>query len=321
MPPVAVIFAVISIAIVAIGLLAFRRSAGTVSTAGSSESSVHSYSHRFGLEDLARRLEVSVGDLQSHSPSYRTVHISKSGGRHRILEIPDAATMLLQRRILRRLLNALRSHPMACGFEKYASIVDAALPHQGKRVVVKMDIRRFFESTTADRVQAWFEQIGWRPEAAALLVKLTTSSGHLPQGAPTSPRLSNLVNSPMDEGLSCLAQQYKGSYSRYADDITISFDLTRGRRVRGVIQVARRILRSYGYTMHGGRKLKVLRRHQQQSVLGLVVNSKVALPRKTRRWLRAVRHNRSVGKPISLSDQQLNGWEAFALMVEKQRCE
>jgi hypothetical protein len=262
---------------------------------------------------------MSPEQLRSVAPDYRVVKIPKPHGGLRRLEIPDDATMALQRTILRRLLKSLDAHPFACGFEDGTSIVDAALPHAGRRVIVKMDVRRFFESTTAKRVQCYFENIGWQQEPAEILVRLTTFEGHLPQGAPTSPRLSNLVNAPLDEGLLRLARKHQGNYSRYADDITMSFDIRQGRKVRGITQAVRRILRSYGYAMHGGRKLKILRQHQQQRVLGLVVNSQVALPRKTRRWLRAVRHQMNNDQPTSISAAQLQGWESLAQMIEQQR--
>lgn len=275
----------------------------------------------FGLDinELTQRLGVPQQQLEDHSPEYRIASIPKPSGGVRRLEIPDEQTKALQRTILKRLLQALDAHPLACGFEEGASIVDAAIPHQNKRVIVKMDVRNFFESTTAERIQKWFEAIGWDSGTAALLTRLTTNEGHLPQGAPTSPRLSNLVNAPLDQALLLLARKHKGHYSRYADDITMSFDIVRGRTLRGLTQVVRRILRSYGYSMHGGKKLKVFRQNQRQQVLGLVVNSKVALPRKTRRWLRAVRHRFDQGKPITITEAQLLGWESFAEMVKTQR--
>ncbi len=271
------------------------------------------------LSELAKRLGISCDVLERFETGYRISEIAKPRGGVRRLEIPNAETMKLQRTILQRLLTGLDIHPFACGFEPGTSIVDAATPHERRLVVIKMDIRRFFESTSAKRIQAYFEGIGWDASSAQTLVRLTTFNGHLPQGAPTSPKLSNLVNAPLDEALMRLAHRHNGAYSRYADDITMSFDIPRGRTIRGLTQVVRRILNSYGYTMHGGEKMKILRRHQRQQILGLVVNEKTALPRKTRRWLRAVRHHASVGKPISLTREQLAGWESLLRMVETQR--
>ncbi len=276
---------------------------------------------RFDVAELSRRLQIPAERLLQAAPTYRVVKIPKPSGGVRRLEIPDDDTKALQRRILQRLLKLLNAHPLACGFEEDTSIVDAALPHQRRKAVIKLDIRRFFESTTAERVQAWFVAIGWQAEAAELLTKLTTDDGHLPQGAPTSPRLSNLINAPLDEALLRVAKKHGGAYTRYADDITLSFNFDRGRKLRGIIQTVRRILKSYGYTMHGGRKRKILRRHQRQQVLGLVGNSQGGLPRAKRRWLRAVRHRMKNGGEATLTTAQLEGWESFSNMVEQQRDE
>lgn len=277
------------------------------------------HNDRLNLTELSRGLSVPLEELLECTPGYQVANIPKPRGGTRRLEIPDARTKALQRTIHRRLLRALSAHPLACGFEEGTSVVDAARPHENRNSVVKLDIRRFFESTTEQRVCDWFEGIGWQPDAAALLTKLTTHEGHLPQGAPTSPRLSNLVNASLDEALYRLAKDHGGVYTRYADDITMSFATSRGRVLRGIIQAVRRILRSYGYSMHGGRKCRILRPHQRQQVLGLVINSRVALPRSKRRWLRSVRHRLQTGRAATLTEEQLRGWEALASMVERQR--
>jgi hypothetical protein len=268
---------------------------------------------------LARTLDLSVHELVVFQPVYREVFIPKRRGGKRRLLIPDDPTKSLQRRILRRLLTGLNAHWAACGFEQSRSIVRAAEPHAGQAVVVKIDIRHFFPSTTAARVEAYFRRIGWDSEAAALLTRLTTTEGGLPQGAPTSPRLSNVVNYYLDVQLANLAGRRYGEYTRYADDITISYPKDYPRHVRGAIQQARSILKSKGYQIHG-RKLRILRRHQRQTVTGLVVNDGVNLPRKTRRWLRAVEHRyRTRRREPTLSPSQLQGWRALAAMAQSAR--
>lgn len=269
--------------------------------------------------DLASRLDVPREYLEAISPSYSEVRIPKQGGGTRYLQVPDDQTKELQRKILHRLLEALKSHPFCYGFEVGTSIVHAAVPHTNRFVVVKMDIRRFFESTSAKRIHDYLTFIGWDEQAAKRLTELTTYDGYLPQGAPTSPRLSNLVNYGMDELLASIADAHDGSYSRYADDITMSFDKMSGRRVRGIIQEVRRVLDKFGYVMHGKSKLKIFRRHQRQQVLGLVVNDGVRLPRKTRRWLRAVQHRLQTQASATITADQLDGWLAFQQMVERQR--
>ena len=273
---------------------------------------------RLKVRELARRLGVSEQELRAVEPFYRVAHIRKRSGGDRRLQVPDSDTKAFQRRILRRVLARLRAHDAACGFERRRSIVDNALPHAGQAVVVRMDVVDFFPSTGADRVKSYFCRIGWNEEAAELLTRLTTHEGGLPQGAPTSPRLSNLVNYLLDARLSRLARRREAVYTRYADDVTFSFQEDRPKRVRGIIHTASRILKQHGYCIHRRKKLHVRRRHQRQEVTGLVVNDGVRLPRRTRRWLRAVKHHQKTGRPTTLRPAQLEGWIAFQQMVETQ---
>jgi retron-type reverse transcriptase len=144
---------------------------------------------------------------------------------------------------------------------------------------------------------------------------LTTDENGLPQGAPTSPRLSNLVNYILDVRLTRLARRWKGQYTRYADDITFSFPKDYPRHVRGVIQKTRRILKGLGYTLNHS-KIRILRAHQRQTVTGLVVNDRVRISRRQRRLLRAVEHHLRTGRDATLTASQLEGWQAFIRMVD-----
>ncbi len=225
----------------------------------------------------------------------------------------------MQRRILHRLLGRLRVHPCVTGFEKGHSIVTNAVCHQGKAVVIRMDIRDFFANTSAKRVRKYFQTIGWNREATEILVRLCTYENGLPQGAPTSPRLANLVNYGLDAHLEGLAKRFGGAYTRYADDLTFSFDQDGPTQHHPVISVSKLILASEGYSLHMKRKLHIRRQHERQLVTGLVVNVRPALPRETRRWLRAVEHRASTGGNPTLSEGQREGWHALQSMIETQR--
>src|SRR2546426_7773151 len=134
----------------------------------------------FGVEELARRLGMSVEELRAVEPSYREFTIPKRlGGTRRILA-PNDELKALQRRILHRLLSRLRCHPAANGFERGRSIVSNARAHVGKAVVLRMDLKDFFPSTRARRVRRYFRKIGWNRPAARLLVRLCTHEGGLP---------------------------------------------------------------------------------------------------------------------------------------------
>ena len=96
------------------------------------------------VEELARRLGMSAGELRAFSPKYTEVLIPKRSGGRRKLSVPDAKTKALQRFVLRRLLSRLRTDPSAIGFQPGKSIVDNALPHVGRRVVIHLDVVDFF---------------------------------------------------------------------------------------------------------------------------------------------------------------------------------
>lgn len=268
-----------------------------------------------GLDELARRLGMSPPELASIQAAYRQFTIPKRSGGHRRILAPQKELKSAQRRILRRLLALLVSHPAATGFERGRSIVTNASRHLGRAVVVRMDLRDFFESTSARRVRRFFRRIGWNRPAARRLGELCTHRGALPQGAPTSPRLANLVNYRLDTRLNNLAAAFGATYTRYADDLVFSFDVDKRTQTKRLINLVKLIVREEGYRMHTRRKLHIRRRHQQQRVTGLVVNDRVNLPRRTRRWLRAVEHHHATGRSSTLTETQLNGWRAYASMI------
>ena len=270
------------------------------------------------LDDAARRLKFSPAELKKFPIEYREFSIPKRSKGVRVIRAPSRELRLLQRRILHRLLDPLRCHPAATGFEKRQSIVTNALPHIGQAVIVKMDIKDFFPSITDKRVEAYFRKVGWNPEASALLTKLVTLEGRLPQGAPTSPRLSNLVNQHLDARLSALARRLNAAYTRYADDLTFSFKEDSPGKVRTLIHITSIILREEGYEPHRKDKLYVRRRCDRQVVTGLVVNDHVDLPRETRRWLRAVEHRIQAGRTPTITPDELNGWRALRKMIREQ---
>jgi RNA-directed DNA polymerase len=271
------------------------------------------------LDELARRLRIDGKLLKQVKPAYRAFSIPKrSGGERRILA-PDPTLRELQRLILRRVLGRLRAHPAAHGFEKQRSIVTNALPHVGRDIVVRMDIRDFFESTTARRVQRYFREIGWNRESAAVLTRICTHQDHLPQGAPTSPRLANLVNFPLDAALASAAAKSGIAYTRYADDLTFSAPAAQAEALRRLMGFAHGVAGELGYKVHGRKKTHVRRRHHRQTVTGLVVNDgRPRLPRETRRRMRAIEHRLSTSGSASLSPDQIAGWRSLQSMIDVQ---
>jgi retron-type reverse transcriptase len=273
--------------------------------------------HPVSFEELADWLEVPLDQLRSVEPRYHTFEIPKRAGGTRTIHAPDDRLKALQGAILHRVLSGLRAHPAAHGFERGRSIVTNARPHVGKAVAVSLDLRDFFPSTEARRVRRYFRAIGWSRIASGMLSDLCTYEGGLPQGAPTSPRLSNLINYRMDARLAGLAHSLGADYTRYADDITFSLVRDASAAAIGPISTTRRIVGDFGYRMHPD-KLSVRRRHQRQEVTGLVVNETIALPRETRRWLRAVEHRLRTAGECTLAEDELQGWLGLVNMVHQQ---
>ena len=233
----------------------------------------------------------------------------------RRIAAPDPATRSLQRAIDRSVLGGSPAHPAAFGFERGRSTVAHARLHSGQAIVLRMDIQDFFGSTRAERVRRYF-RLNWDPSAADMLARLTTHAGSLPQGAPTSPKLSNHLNERLDARLLGFGVARGAVYSRYADDITFSLSADDGPTLHALIRFTDKVVAEAGYRLHRRRKLHVRRRHERQIVGGLVVNERPRLPRERRRWLRAVEHRIRIGGEATLSAPQLAGWRAYRDMVE-----
>ena len=269
------------------------------------------------VRDLAEVLGATPGTLAAVEVKYTRFYIRKRCGGFREIHAPDDALKRLQRRILRRVLRGLPAHPAATAFERGRSIVDNAGPHARRAVVVNLDLVDFFPSIEARRVHGLFRRCRWGRGARRLLTGFCTHEGCLPQGAPTSPRLSNLVSGYLDIRLEHLASSFEARYTRYADDITFSFQEDRRPDIHRVLGLARKIIRSEGHAVHRRKKLSIRRAHQRQEVTGLVVNDGPRLPRETRRWLRAVQHRFRKHGRATLTRDQLQGWLSYAAMIRR----
>ena len=280
---------------------------------------VHTRS-RLSVAVLATRLGLTIGELQAARPGYHTFTIPKRSGGIRTITAPDPGTKATQRRILRRLLARLPAHDTAHGFERGRSIVTNASAHPSPAVLVKLDIEDFFGATRTARIRRYWRVLGWDRECARILTRLTTWEGGLPQGAPTSPRLANLVNVRLDARLAGLAAVHGATYTRYADDLTFSFAADRGEAVRDLIHAVQRVCRNEGrYRLHFRRKVEIRRRYERQAITGLIVNDgRPRLSRERRRWLRAVEYRRYSGRTPTIDDESLRGWHALESMIDQQ---
>lgn len=232
--------------------------------------------------DEAKRLRclyALAGHAERH---YRPVLIPKRDGTLRRLLAPDPLLRAVQRDILHRVLPERARSPFATAYFSGASIRAGALPHVGQPQVLKLDIEDFFGAITYGMVlQSAFSDCYYPPQIAALLAHLCCYSDLLPQGAPTSPALSNLVMRPFDAHMGAWCHQRGIAYTRYSDDMTFSgaFD------ARAVERKVRAFLEARGFTLNA-KKTRHLTRGRRQVVTGVVVNEKAQVSRDTRRRLR-----------------------------------
>lgn len=220
--------------------------------------------------------------IQRH---YRETRIPKKGGGSRRLLVPDGLLKGVQRNILHHCLDGRSISAHACAYRRGRSPIDNAAPHAGGekgRLLLKLDIRNFFDSILFPRVYgAAFPESLFPPAAAGLLTHLCCCYDRLPQGAPTSPAISNLVMRPFDDyiGKWCEARQI--TYTRYCDDLAFSGLFDAGevyRKVRGMLE-------AMGFTLNP-RKTVVANQGMRQTVTGLVVNERVRTSAQYRRKIR-----------------------------------
>ncbi len=247
---------------------------------------IHSVSELAVLVHVSPRL---LYRISNHSEDfYRITTIPKRNGGERTIEAPVMILKNIQKNLLGNLLNRLESHPAATAFEKGRSIKDNAAHHVQKQVVLNLDLKNFFPSIHISRVYAFFRSLGYEKRISVLLSHLCCLKNHLPQGAPTSPKLSNLLLYSIDERLEKWALLHGLAYTRYADDMTFSGELSRS-LIQETIHYCCQEIRKQGLYLNK-EKVHVQHRGMRQTVTGLVVNKKVSISREQRRAIRLRMH-------------------------------
>lgn len=221
------------------------------------------FSHLLGIK--CEEISKMMASLENNY--YHSAIIQKKSGGERTLDIPAVELRNIQRWILDHILVKLHISQYATGFCKNKSIVTNALPHVGKKCIVNMDLKDFFPSVSQKQVFNIFYYYGYTIGISYMLSRLCTLDGKLPQGAPTSPMLSNIICLKLDKRLSELAKRFSATYTRYADDITFSGDTD----LSILVPIVEKIILEEGFQINE-KKTRVLFEHQRQEVTGLLVN-------------------------------------------------
>lgn len=199
----------------------------------------------------------------------------------RAITAPSRSLKVRQRWILEHILEQNSVSEYAHGFVKGRSILTNAHNHVSQLYMLNMDIRNFFPSISLQRIKQLFETMGYTVEVAKQLSQLCCYENALPQGAVTSPYLSNLICGPLDEKISQYAHSIGCKYSRYADDITLSGSEPPNFAVEEITK----ILAQYGFEVNT-EKTRFFDERQVKHVTGLVVSDQVHIPKRFKRTLK-----------------------------------
>ena len=286
--------------------------------------------------DVAGALGLTIPQLRwlcFHNEAAQRTHyvyfeVPKRSGGTRLLAAPHKRLAAAQRWILDNILAKLEVTRHAHGFVADRSTVTNARLHVGKAIVINLDLKDFFPTVTYPRVRGLFESVGYSPAAASLLALLVTEAPRvhvlhdgapfwvaagdraLPQGACTSPAISNLVARKLDRRLAGAAAKLGWTYSRYADDLAFSAGADARARMSLMMSRVRAIVRDEGFTINEA-KGRVQRAARRQQVTGIVVNDKPGVPRSELRRLRAILHGAKTTGLAAQNREQRPDFEAY----------
>ena len=239
---------------------------------------------------------------------YTRFEIPKQSGGKRLISSPKSKMRSAQRWILEEVLAKLSPSNAATAFRPGASIIKNAEPHLSAAILVRIDFKDFFPSITFPRVRGFFEALGYNPGVSTLLSLISTDAPRvkavldgktnfvamdersLPQGACTSPALANLITWKLDARIGGLCKVSAGqwSYTRYADDLTLSSRDGKA-DVGWLLGSIQSITSGEGFRINPA-KTKIMRAPSRRIVTGLVVDDEIRLSRRDLRKLRAFLH-------------------------------
>ncbi|MDC1266738.1 reverse transcriptase family protein [Crocinitomicaceae bacterium] len=246
---------------------------------------------------------------------YLEFEIPKSSGDMRLISAPDS----FLKKILRALNDALEIaydvSDHAHGFVCERSIRTNAELHTNKSYVLNVDVENFFPSVSYFKIkQVFISRLKWQESFAHVIAHFCCYKGVLPQGAPTSPLITNLICFDMDQVLAVFAKKYKQNFTRYADDITFSgYRPVYDKPFFGELI---RIIKKEGFKLKYS-KTRIQSKNKRQEVTGVVVNDKLNVNRQYVRNLRAMIHHYKSGKEVpDNTENVIRGKLEFLKMIK-----
>ena len=304
-------------------------------------------------EEIAKSMEISVNELRflcydrqvSQVSHYSRFAISKKSGGQRFISAPKRHLKKQQYWLLENILNKVSLSEACHGFCPEKSILTNAEGHIGAKTLINVDLENFFPTFTFKRVKGLFQNLGYSEKQATIFSLLATEAKQeefeidnerwfisldertLPQGAPSSPALTNIICRSLDRRLTKLAEKFSLKYTRYADDLTFSTKEDIDSKTVG------QFMRQLNYLIAGEglkineAKTRISRPGSRKEVTGIVVNEKASIPRKKLKAFRATLHQieqnglegRTWGNPASDLIQSIQGYADFVYMVDPEK--
>lgn len=261
---------------------------------------------------------------------YQTFEIPKKDGKMRCINAPQEPLKYVQRNLAKQLISIqekyyLETNNIIQGFTKKRDIISNGSYHRNKRYILNLDLENFFDSFHFGRVKGYFQKNQYfmlNSNVATCLANIACYKGKLPQGSPSSPVITNLICSILDRRLATIAQKYRMTYTRYADDLTFSTNRRDFLENKDeLISELYAVIDKSGFKVNRN-KTRVLFWNSRQEVTGLVVNKKISVKREFYKETRAMLDHLYKGlivehNGIEVSLQQIEGRLSFINQIDK----
>lgn len=272
------------------------------------------------IEDLSTKTRLPPSIISQHvidnTRYYHHISLKKKTGGNRAIDSPHRQLKALQRWVLKNILERLSVSDYAKGFVPETSLIDNALPHVGNQYVLKIDLKDFFPSIKASYVYSVFRSVGYSTQVSFFLTSICTLKGYLPQGAPTSPYLSNLVCLRLDQRIGKYCDKHALVYTRYADDISVSGNKLK--IIKSAWVILRLIINEEGFTINKEKEMLSGPRSRRE-VTGLITTPSISIGR--------VKYNHYRNKIFHLykedsieSKDKITGILSYVSSVDKKKC-
>lgn len=248
---------------------------------------VYNITHLSNLTLIKKNYIMQAATVSKHSEAYYREFSIPKKKRHETRTIFEPLPNLknIQYWILRNILYNIPVSPYAKAYKVNVGLKQNLRFHKDQKKVLNLDIENFFPSIKIEVINNVFLQLGYSTTVSKILSKLCALKDTLPQGAPTSPYLSNIVMIPFDEAVSQFCKNLKIHYTRYSDDLSFSGDFDEV-QVQSYVEEK---LNQLGFNLND-RKRKLMHSSQRQIVTGVVVNEKIQLAKEDRKRLRQIFH-------------------------------